>query len=68
MFKSYLVAEEKVEEIMKEINGILAAGNRMEAERAVLVTHANRLDEATRKARELLDSWLGYIRKQIGQG
>jgi hypothetical protein len=62
LFRNYLAAEEEVEAVMREINEILAgAEDRLAAERSVLDTHAYRLDQATKKSRELLDKWLAHL-------
>jgi hypothetical protein len=59
LFRNYLAAHQEVGAIMKEIHEILAgAEDRGEAERLILKTVANRLDEATQRSRELLDQWL----------
>ena len=64
LFKSYLAAEHEVEAIMQEINSALSsAQDQVETERLILQTYANRLDQAARKARELLDTWLAHVRK-----
>lgn len=68
LFKAYSSAEDEVENIMKEINGILAgAQDRAEAERVLLNTHADRLDQATRKARALLNQWLAHLQELAKQ-
>jgi len=64
LFDSYSAAEGEVETILKEISEILVrAQDRAEAERRLLETHANRLDQANRKARELLNRWLAHVRE-----
>ena len=64
LFEAYLAAEDEVEVILKEISEVLAnAEDRAEAERHLLRTHADRLDQATRKARESLTRWLAHVRE-----
>jgi len=63
-----LAAEEEVEAVMKEINGILeGTPYRAEAERILLKTHADRVDEAADRARILLDRWLAHVRDWAGR-
>lgn len=65
LFEMYATAEDEVEAIVREINGILGqAEDRADVEGRLFQTHAGRLDEATRKAREALDRWLDYVRTQ----
>ena len=58
----YSAAEQEVANIMQEINAILAgAQDRAKAERLLLKTHADRIDVATQKARELLKQWIAHV-------
>ena len=64
LFERYLAAENEVQAIFNEINKILGSTkDRSEAERILLQTHANRLEQAVRKSRELLIRWLEEIKK-----
>jgi hypothetical protein len=64
LFEAYVAAEDQVQAILKEIDERLSqAEDRGQAERDLLITHAARVEEATQKARELLNEWLGCVRR-----
>ncbi len=63
-YKEMRAAEDEVEQIMKEIENVLAnTPDRVEAEKIVLEKYAPLEDEAMKKSREALNAWSDAIRE-----
>jgi hypothetical protein len=63
-YKEFQTAQDEEASIMEEINKVFATTpNREDAEKIVLETLAPKMDEAIKKSKQALDSWLAKIKR-----
>jgi hypothetical protein len=68
LFSDLMAAEKEVETILGEIDEILrSSDDRKQAETIVLKSHAPRLEEAQRRAGDVLAKWLAFVKSEIGK-